>query len=118
MNEGNGAFETDRFDEQDTAGCRIETQGGTVYWISEADSAGLRWVIREHLQCSETNTMVLQTSPEPETVDLGDKFRACLSGDVEVGRPFCLEVVERKTRILSEPVVAIETGNVPSMLFG
>ena len=51
-------------------------------------------------------------------LDLGDKFRGRLHGEVEVGSSFVLESVDKDTRILSEPVVAIEVGNVPEMLFG
>ena len=107
------------FSETDPASCRIETQGGTVYWISEAGPDGLRWVVREHLKSSETNTMVMQrfaTSKDP--LDLGDKFRATLGGEVTIGLPFVLEVKNRDTRILTEAVVSIEVGNVPAMVFG
>lgn len=107
------------FTENDPASCRIETQGGTVYWLSEAGPEGVRWVVREHLKCSETNTMVMQKfSSSQERLDLGDKFRATLGGDVVVGLPFVLEVKNRDTRILTEAVVAIEVGNVPEMIFG
>ncbi len=107
------------FSETDPSSCRIETQGGTVYWLSEAGTNGIRWVVREHLKSSETNTMVMQkfaTSQEP--LDLGDKFRATLGGDVVIGLPFVLEVKNRDTRILTEAVVTIEVGNVPEMVFG
>jgi hypothetical protein len=53
-----------------------------------------------------------------EALDLGDKFRCRLGGDVVIGLPFVLEVTGRETRILSEVVVAIEVGNVPEMIFG
>ena len=107
------------FSESDAASCRIETQGGTVYWISEAGTDGLRWVVREHLKSSETNTMVMQKfTTSKEALDLGDKFRATLGGDVTIGLPFVLEVKNRDTRILTEAVVTIEVGNVPEMVFG
>ncbi len=109
---------SDFFDATDGAGCRIETRGGTVYWLSEADSAGVRWIVREHLHSSETNTMVMHRFSDPSSTDLGDKFRGRLAGDVQVGMPFVIEVLDRETRILSEPVVAVETGNVPAMIFG
>ena len=106
------------FSECDFASCRIETQGGTVYWLSEADDDGYRWIIREHLQSSDTNTMVMQKfSSSNESLDLGDKFRGCLAGEVQIGMPFVLEVSGRDTRILSEVVVAIEVGNLPQMIF-
>jgi hypothetical protein len=107
------------FSEKNLASCRIETGGGTVYWLSTAGPDGIRWVVREHLRCSETNTMVMQKfSDSQERLDLGDKFRASLSGDVVVGLPFVLEVKNRGTRILTEAVVAIEVGDVPAMIFG
>jgi hypothetical protein len=53
-----------------------------------------------------------------ERLDLGDKFRATLGGDVVIGLPFVLEVKNRDTRILTEAVVSIEVGNVPEMVFG
>ena len=107
------------FSERDPASCRVETQGGSVYWLSEADDDGYRWIVREHLQSSDTNTMVMQKfSSSKESLDLGDKFRGRLAGDVQAGMPFVLEVSDRETRILSEVVVAIEVGNVPQMIFG
>jgi hypothetical protein len=105
------------FRADDDSGCRIETQGGTVYWVSEADEDGVRWIVREHLKSSNTNTMVLQRFSKRSELDLGDKFRGKLAGEVEVGKPFVLEVADRDTRILSEPVVAIEAGPIPEMLF-
>ncbi len=111
--------QTGYFSEIDPSSCRIETQGGTVYWLSQADDEGNRWVVREHLQSSETNTMVMQRfSTANESLDLGDKFRGRLAGDVQAGMPFVLEVAGRETRILSEVVIAIEVGNVPEMIFG
>ncbi len=90
-----------------------------MYWLSEADDDGYRWVVREHLQSSDSNTMVMQKfSSSKESLDLGDKFRGRLAGDVQAGMPFVLEVSDRETRILSEVVVAIEVGNGPEMIFG
>ena len=107
------------FAETSPESCRIETQGGTVYWLSEMGPEGLRWVVREHLKTSETNTMVMQKfSASQMRLDLGDKFRATLAGDVIIGLPFVLEVKNRDTRILTEAVVNIEVGNVPAMVFG
>ncbi|MBI4601683.1 MAG: hypothetical protein HY721_06965 [Planctomycetes bacterium] len=106
------------FAEREAASCRVETQGGSVYWLSEPDDSGTRWVVREHLQSSDTNTMVMQKfSQSKERLDLGDKFRARLGGDIQQGMPFVLEVREHDTRILSEVVVAIEVGNIPEMIF-
>lgn len=110
--------ETEFFAESDPSSCRIETQGGTVYWLSQAGQSLERWIVREHLKTSDTNTMVMHKASSGGEVDLGDKFRAILRSDVEVGSPFVLEIVETETRILSEPVVEIEVGNVPAMLFG
>ena len=108
----------DFFSERNPSNCRIETQGGTVYWLSEADEDSLRWVVREQLQRSDTNTMVMQKfSHSKDSLDLGDKFRAKLAGDIQQGMPFVIEVVDHDTRILSEVVVAIEVGNVPEMIF-
>ena len=107
------------FKEDDPQSARIETEGGTVYWISEKGTDGVRWVVREHLRSSETNTMIMQKfSASQERLDLGDKFRAVLGGDIAVGMPFVLEVRGRETRILTEPVVNIEVGNVPALVFG
>ncbi len=107
------------FPENDPSSCRIETQGGTVYWLSEAGPNGIRWVVREHLKSSETNTMVMQKFANcQEPLDLGDKFRATLGGDIVIGLPFVLEVKNRDTRILTEAVVTIEVGSVPEMVFG
>lgn len=107
------------FSAEEPSSCRIETQGGTVYWLSEPQDEGFRWVVREHLKSSETNTMVVQRHPHSkEPFDLGDKFRGKLGGDVQLGMPFVLEILDRDTRIRSEVVVAIEAGNVPQMVFG
>ncbi len=110
--------EQDFFSENDSASCRIETQGGTVYWISQADDEGIRWIVREHLKSSDTNTMVMHKASSGGDFDLGDKFRGSIRSDVEIGSPFIIEVVDQESRILSEPVVGIEVGNVPEMLFG
>ena len=108
----------DFFSERNPASCRIETQGGTVYWLSEADDEGYRWIVREQLQSSDTNTMVMQKfSHSKDSLDLGDKFRGRLAGDIQQGMPFIIEVTEHETRILSEIVVGIEVGNVPEMIF-
>ena len=108
----------DFFSELDPSSCRLETQGGTVYWLSEADDECMRWVVREHLQSSDTNTMVMQKfSQTKDRLDLGDKFRGKLAGDIQHGMPFVLEVPDHSTRILSEVVVAIEVGNIPEMIF-
>ena len=118
MNEFSAGRGTDFFSEKDPASCRIETQGGTVYWVSAADDDGNRWIVREQLKTSDTNTMVMQKfSHSRESLDLGDKFRGKLAGDVQQGMPFVVEVTEHETRILSEIVVAIEVGNVPEMIF-
>ncbi|MBN1441407.1 MAG: hypothetical protein JXA90_01810 [Planctomycetes bacterium] len=106
------------FSQDDASSCRIETQGGTVYWLSAANEEGIRWIVREHLRSSETNTMIMQKVSQQGNLDLGDKFRGRICSDVEVGSPFVVEVVDGETRILSEPVVAIEAGTVPEMLFG
>lgn len=119
MSHGHTLNSEDHFLESRREGCRIETQGGTVYWLSEADDDATRWIVREHLKTSDTNTMVMHKfSKKQRELDLGDKFRGRLSGDVQIGMPFVLEVVDCETRILSEPVVAIEVGNVPTMIFG
>lgn len=109
------------FSEHDSSSCRIETQGGTVYWLSRADDDGLRWVVREHLQSSDTNTMVMHRGSGGEKgseVDLGDKFKGWIRSDVQIGSPFVIEVSDNVSRIMSEPVVDIEIGKVPEMLFG
>lgn len=107
------------FSERDPSSARIETQGGTVYWLSEAGADGLRWVVREQLRGAETETMVMQKlRHSKEALDLGDKFRARLAGDVQEGLPFVLEVEGSETKILTEIVVSIETGTVPQMVFG
>lgn len=106
------------FAESDSSSCRIETQGGTVYWLSQGDDDGVRWIVREHLKSSDTNTMVMHKASSSKEIDLGDKFRARIRSDVEIGSPFVLEVVDKDVRILSEPVVGIEVGNVPEMIFG
>ena len=63
--------------------------------------------------------MVMQKfSHTKESLDLGDKFRGRLAGDIQRGMPFVIEVVNHDTRILSEIVVDIEVGNVPEMIFG
>jgi hypothetical protein len=118
MSNGTTSDLQDFFSESDRESCRIETQGGTVYWVSEAHPDGTRWIVREHLKTSDTNTMVMHKFSKQLDFDLGDKFRGRLAGDVQVGMPFVLEVVDRETRILSEPVVLIEVGNIPAMIFG
>ena len=118
MSSGGSLDSQDFFSESDREGCRIETQGGTVYWLSQAGDDGTRWIVREHLKTSDTNTMVMHKFSKQKELDLGDKFRGRLAGDVQVGMPFVLEVVDLETRILSEPVVAVEVGNIPAMIFG
>jgi hypothetical protein len=111
--------DTTFFSAEDSASCRVETHGGTVYWLSDAHDDGYRWIVREHLESSDTNTMVMQRfSNSKDSLDLGDKFRGKLGGDVQIGMPLVLEVFERDTRILSEAVVGIEVGNIPQMIFG
>ncbi|MEM7231611.1 MAG: hypothetical protein AAF517_05535 [Planctomycetota bacterium] len=110
--------EQEFFSENDPSSARIETSGGTVYWLSQANDDDIRWIVREHLKTSDTNTMVMHKASKSGEIDLGDKFQARIRSDVEIGSPFVLEVVEKETRILSEPVVGIEVGNVPAMLFG
>ena len=109
--------EGQRFGQDETPSCRVMTRGGTVYWLSEAQEDGYRWVVREHLGTSQTSTMVVQKSPSG-SVDLGDKFRGRVLADIVVGEPLELEAVGSKAQIVSEPVVSIEVGNVPAMLFG
>lgn len=107
------------FSEKDRSSCRIETAGGTVYWLSEADPEGYRWIVREQLQRSDTETMILQNvRSSREAVDLGDKFRARVIGDVQQGKPFVIEAKRNDTRIFTESVVGIEIGKVPDMVFG
>src|SRR5262245_16902839 len=117
---GNRRNEADvhEFPEKNRGSCRIETGGGTVYWLSGAGTDGVRWVVREHLRSSETNTMVVQNSESADRLDMGDKFRAVLVGDVVVGLPFVLAVKNPETRILTEAVVGIEVGDIPAMIFG
>lgn len=62
--------------------------------------------------------MVMHKASNSGEIDLGDKFQARVRSDVEIGATFVLEVVDKETRILSEPVVGIEVGNIPEMLFG
>ena len=98
--------------------CRIKTEGGTVYWISAADSEGKHWVVRDHEHDSETNTMVMQPiESSKDGLDFGEKFKARLGGSLVVGRPFLLELDEHETRILSEIITSIEVGNVPDVFF-
>ncbi len=110
--------EQEFFPEDEPSSARIETQGGTVYWLSQADENGVRWVVREHLKTSDTNTMVMHKASKSGEIDLGDKFQGLIRSNVEMGSPFIIEVVDKESRILSEPVVGIEIGNVPEMLFG
>jgi len=118
MSTPNETEKVQTFEESSTASCRVETDGGTVYWLSAPESDSQRWVVREHLRNADTNTMVMQPiTSSKDGLDLGDKFRACLGGDVVIGLPFVLEINDCETRILSEVVVAIEVGNVPEMIF-
>ena len=121
MSERREPKETRFFSQGDSASCRIETQGGTVYWLSDADEDGARWVIREQLQSLHTETLVMQRSPDPvnptDAPDLGDKFRGRLAEDIHQGKPLVLELIGDDSSIRSEIVVAIEAGNVPAMLF-
>lgn len=106
------------FEECNSGSCRIETEGGTVYWLSPPETDGCRWVVREHTRDVETNTMVMQPiRSSKDGLDLGDKFKARLGGDIVIGLPFVLEVSDNETRILSEVVVTIELGNVPEAIF-
>ena len=118
MIDGQGNSPSDFFDREETSNARIETRGRTVYWISQADDDGVRWIVREHLERSETNTMVMLKHTNNESPDLGDKFRARLGSDVEIDKPFVLELTENETRIVTEAVEEIEIGTVPEMIFG
>lgn len=118
MSTQNESEKVQTFEDGNTGSCRIETEGGTVYWISVPGSDGKRWIVREHLRDSDSNTMVMQPiTSSKDGLDLGDKFQARLGGDIVIGLPFVLEVDDHETRILSEVVVAIEVGNVPEMIF-
>lgn len=117
MTASESSNEREFFAEADSSSCRIETQGGTVYWLSRASEDQTRWIVREHLRSSDTDTVVMHKASSSGEVDLGDKFRGRVRSDVQVGAPFVLEIVEKDSRILSEPVVCIEVGNVPAMLF-
>lgn len=104
--------------EKDGAACRIETRGGTVYWVSSSDAEGLRWVIREQLQSADTNTQVVQRGVGTRIeVDLGDKFRARLKGAVTPGKPCVLEMPRDGAQIVTDVVVAVEVGGLPEMIF-
>jgi hypothetical protein len=109
----------DFFSDNEPSSCRIETQGGTVYWLSRPDDASCRWIVREQLHSSDTHTMIMHRLPGADSPpDLGDnKFRGRLSGDVQRGMPFVIEIDEEETRIVSEVVVGIEVGEVPEMIF-
>ena len=100
------------------ASCRVETEGGAVYWISLPDSEVKRWVVREQLRNSQSNTMVVQPiTMSKDSLDLNEKFKARLGGDLVVGLPFILELDDNESRILSEVVVSLEVGNVPERIF-
>jgi hypothetical protein len=117
MIDGQRKSTSEFFDRDETSNARIETRGGTVYWISQTDDDRVRWIVREHLESSETNTMVMMKCTNKESPDLGDKFRARLGSDVEIGKPFVLELTENETRIVTEAVEEIEIGTVPAMIF-
>lgn len=117
MIDGQEKSSSDSFSREEPSNARIETRGGTVYWISHPDDDGARWIVREHLERSETNTMVMTKCANNESPDLGDKFRARLGSDVEIDKPFVLELSMNDTRIVTEDVEAIEVGTVPAMIF-
>lgn len=119
LSEKNGANEaTEPFAIETPSSCRIESESGTVYWLSAPDEAGYRAVVREPPQDATTGTMVVQPmTAEQQDVEIGDRFRGKLRSDIEVGMSLALEVFGSETRILSEVVVAIDRENVPDEIF-
>lgn len=116
MSPPNESESTSSFEATHPDSFRIETEGGTLYWLSKPDSEGVRWVLREHQM--ESHTMIMQPiSGSKDQIDFGSKFRARLGGTISGGTPFLLEVMESETRILSEAITSIEVGNVPDLIF-
>lgn len=116
MSSSTGSNRTSSFEATHPDSFRIETEGGTVYWLSKPDSDGIRWVLREHQL--DSHTMIMQPiAGSSDRVDFGTKFRARLGGAISSGTPFLLEVVDSDTRILSEAITNVEVGNVPDLIF-
>ena len=116
MSPQNNSENVQSFEPSHPESFRIETEGGTVYWLSAPDSESTRQVIREHEL--STGTMIMQPiATSSDGPDFGSKFKARLGGDLVTGLPFLLEVQDSETRILSEAIVSIEVGNVPEMVF-
>ncbi len=102
--------------------CRIETQSGTVYWLSAPDADGYRSVVREPLPGTATGTLFVQAptthvEKDEENSEASEKFRGKLRSEVVVGMSLALEVLGRETGLLSEVVVKIEPGDVPKEIF-
>ena len=98
--------------------CRIESESGTVYWLSAPEEDGYRSVVREPPRNAATGTMIVQPpTADQEHVEIKDRFRGRLRSDVQVGMSLALDIFGSKTRILSEVVVRIERGNVPDEIF-
>ena len=114
MSEPTQLRRTDFYCANDSAACRVETRGGTIYWMGEADDDGFRPVVRDQLPATGTDTMVLQTiSQSKKPFELTGSFRGRLAGDVQEGLPFVLEIPDHRVRILSEIVVEIDVGTLP-----
>jgi hypothetical protein len=100
--------------------CRIETQSGTVYWLSPPDDEGYRAIIREPARDASTGTLLVQGAVGAGGADgahLTERFRGKLGADAKVGMSLNLQVFGTASRVLSEVVVRIEEGNVPPGLF-
>ena len=113
---------TDGYPVDAPSACRIETESGTVYWLSAPDADGYRSVVREPPQDTfSTGTLFVQAPPtdekHEENSEAGEKFRGRLRSEVVVGMSLALEILGQETGLLSEVVVGIEPGNVPKEIF-
>ena len=108
---------TGSYSVDDPSDCRIETEGGTVYWFSGPAEDGYRSVLRDPPRDHVTGTLLVQKPTSSEHAELHTKFRGKLRTEVKVGISLALEVLGSDASVLSEVVVSIETGDVPEEIF-
>ena len=106
------------FEASRPASCRIETESGTVYWVSAPDEEGVRTIVRERSNEIGSSTMLVPSlGQESKSTQLGRRFRGRLTKDVEIGDSLVIEVKDAAIRILTEVAVKLEEGEVPDAVF-
>ena len=96
--------------------CRIETESGTVYWLTGPDAETTRSIYRDSKNAAKSSTMKLATPGGGETA-IHDRFRGTIVGEVNVGKSVVFAIKTTGEKVLTETVVSIEATPVPSELF-